>query len=248
MSKKIHKIEPDSIKDSIVEIKYTSSIPKKLIEGFIYKELTKHFQFSSFNELLPDGELDSLRNNLNLEINPEAHFSNKIITFKVRPNSIIFNIVEHYPLWDVYFKEIKNALEGIYSTGVISSFDRIGIRYINEYPNKQLAEIVNFGFNFNMPEVSSESYSFRSDFKYKNHRIILNLVDGVIISQKNDLEKESKSVNASYVDVDVIFENLKISDTKELFEMIDAAHSIEKEIFFDKILSQEFKKTLKIQE
>lgn len=247
MTKKIKIIEPDFIKESIVEIKYTSAIPKKLIEGYIYKELTKDFNFSSVNDLLDDNNILSIRKSLNLEVNQEAHFGNEIITFKVRPNSIIFNITDNYPLWEVYFKEIKCAINAIFRTGAIQSFDRIGIRYINEYPNSHLSEIVNFKFKFNMPDVKSESYSFRSDFKFKQHTVILNLIDGAIINLKDKETSETNSVSASYVDVDVIADNLQIIEIKKLYKAIDTAHNIEKEIFFFNLLSQDFKDSLTIQ-
>lgn len=240
MSNKITKIEPDYIKESIVEVKYSSSVPDNLIPGLLYNGLSSHFKFSTFKDKVPKSVTQL--GLIDFRVNTEEYFYDDLITIKLRPNSFIFNCIGVYPLWDAYFSRIQQALIIMFESGVISSFTRVGLRYINEYPDIPLKNIVTFKYNFNMPEVTSDSLSFKSEFDFRTHRVILNLISNAEI--KNQVSKEL--IKTSYVDVDVIKENVQVDDLSEFFSIINTAHSIEKDIFFNHILSEDFKQTLKI--
>jgi uncharacterized protein (TIGR04255 family) len=117
---------------------------------------------------------------------------------------------------------------------------RIGVRYISEYPNFNLTSCINFDFSFGRPDIRSDNYSFRTEFKDKDRRYILNLVNSLPVIQGT---ASTKFLSA--IDIDVIKENISIDVSKgiEIIDVINELHQSEKELFFS-LLKDDFLKTL----
>ena len=107
---------------------------------------------------------------------------------------------------------------------------------------------VKFDFTFGLSEVKSDTYLFRSEFIWDEHRVILNLQHKApVLKTKVDKNKaEITSVPVSIIDIDVIADKLEINNLEKLMEYIDKVHQNEKEIFF-KILKDDFLKSLKLE-
>lgn len=236
------KISPDNIKDSVVEIRYEAAIPHEILVGLIYGKLSPNFKYT--NRPLVENNLNPLNINIPKEIliaSGVSLFYNDKIKIQVQPNSIVFNCLKEYILWDNYFKQIRNVMTVLYEIG-ITKYTRIGLRYINEYPNMELKNFVNFNFQFGMPQVESDLYIFKSEFRLNPFKVILNLKNRVLTQKINTDLVES----TSYIDIDVILEKIEINKLEELFLRIDEAHTTEKNIFFHKLLKEEYLKKVKI--
>lgn len=235
------KIDPDRIKDSIVEVKFTSQLPYEIYLGQIYQSLDETFKYTNRPALGPKNiqlPVDVPRE-LKLTFGaPISLFSNDKIKFEIQNGSIIFNCIDKYITWDLYFPEIMNVLNQIYTSNCIVSFSRIGLRYISEYPDTDIKSITKFGFSFGMPEISSDNYSFRSEYKKDNFRVILNL-SSKIPALNTDFQKKT----ISSIDIDVISDNLELVDLDTLYSLIDKVHNIEKITFFN-LLQEDFLKSL----
>jgi uncharacterized protein (TIGR04255 family) len=235
------KIDPDRIKDSIVEVKFTSQLPYEIYLGQIYQSLDETFKYTnrpalgSKNIQLPVDVPRELKLTFGA---PISLFSNDKIKFEIQNGSIIFNCIDKYITWDLYFPEIMNVLNQIYTSNCIVSFNRIGLRYISEYPDTDIKSITKFGFSFGMPEISSDNYSFRSEYKKDNFRVILNL-SSKIPALNTDFQKKT----ISSIDIDVISDNLELVDLDTLYSLIDKVHNIEKITFFN-LLQEDFLKSL----
>lgn len=241
MMKLPRKIDPDRIKDSIVEVKFTTDLPYEIYLGQFYQSLDNSYYYTNRPPLhqkniqLPVDELRELKLTFGTQL---SLFYNGSIKFEIQPGSIIFNCVDKYITWDLYFPEITKVLGQVYSSKCIKSFNRVGMRYISEYPETDIKSLTKFNFSFGMPEVLSDNYSFRSEYKKDNLRVRMNL-SSRIPSMNLDLQRKT----ISSIDIDVITGDFEIHSLDELFKLIDKVHSIEKITFFN-LLQEDFLKSL----
>jgi uncharacterized protein (TIGR04255 family) len=223
------KITPDRIRDSIVEVRYNTDIQFEVLIGIFYQAVKPIFNYTN----RPLGKQhfpvsSSLPQEITLSFGGLSLFHNDKIKIQLQPNSIIFNCIENYIGWDEYKKEIERTLKIFIEVIGISSYTRIGMRYISEYPNYDLTDCVNFVFTFGLPHLKSDAYSFRSEFKWDIYRIILNLNNKLLVLKEHGKLPTSTSI----VDIDVI-EDLAGETTFELLmSKFDTIHLKEKEVFF----------------
>ena len=235
------KVDQDRIKDSIIEVKFTSPLPYEIYLGQIYQSLDETYKYTNRpasgqkNIQLPvDGPRE-----LKLSFGaPLSLFFNEKIKFEIQPGSIIFNCIDKYITWDLYLPEIKKVLNQIQTSKCIVSFNRVGLRYISEYPETDIKSITKFSFSFGMPEVHSDNYSFRSEYKNEDFRVILNLSSKIPTVNADLLNKTISSI-----DIDVISDNFEIVALSSLFEIIEQVHTMEKITFFN-LLQEDFLKSL----
>lgn len=228
-------IAPDRIKDAIIEINFESDYPHEVNLGVFFSALKDNYKYT--NKPIGTQQISSNSVSFNkeftLSLGGISLFYNDKIKFQINNNSIAFNCLGDYILWDNYFIEIKNVLTNIASTNVIKTFKRVGVRYISEYKDIDLRDSINFNFSFGFPEIVSNSYSFNSEFDLKEHKVVLNLNNNIPIVI------DEKVTPTSVIDVDIIKMNLNVNNNQELFTIIDNAHSLEKEVFF-KLIRDEF--------
>lgn len=229
-------INPDRIKDSIVEVKFLSEFPFEVCIGLIFQSLDDSYKytnrptFGQKNNSQTDGASE-----IKLEFGfPQSIFFNDKIKIEIQPNSIIFNCIDKYLTWGLYKPEITRVLDQIFKSNVITSFNRVGVRYISEYPDRDIKEITKFDFSFGMPDVLSDNYAFRSEYKKSDCRIIINL-KGKYPMLNNDSTKKI----ISSIDVDVIKESLSVNNLTNLYDVIEELHTMEKTTFFS-LLKEEF--------
>ena len=235
------KITPDRIRDSIVEIRYNTDIPFEALIGIFYQAVNGSFKYTN----RPLGKqqfpiVSSLPQEITLSLGGLSLFHNDRIKVQLQPNSIIFNCVNDYIGWENYKTEIENTMTIFSAIIKIDNYTRIGMRYISEYANHDLVDCVKFSFTFGLPEIKSETYSFRSEFKWEEYKIILNLNNKLLIVK----EHGNQPTPTSIIDIDVIDESVNENDLKTLLIKFEKIHSKEKDVFFS-ILKEGFLETLK---
>lgn len=241
------KISPDRIKDSIVEIKYNSSFPFEVVIGILYNQFDESYKYSNRppvekNQFPSEFLQPEVNNQFQFVLGNQYLFYNDKVIVELRPNSLIFNCLNGYIGWQDYFLEIKNVIQNIIKTSVIDSFNRVGTRYISHYPDVDFKKCVKFEFSFGLPQVSSNTFAFTSEFIFENLKVILGL-------RYNNLAIPNDTFNGikpvSIIDLDVIDDaiNLKVTELELLFNKIDFLHTSEKTIFFS-LLKEDFVKSL----
>lgn len=231
------KISPDHIKQSIVEISYESDIPYEILLGIIFQSLDKSYNYTSY----PLQSNEVLKNEIYLNIGVQNLFFTSKIKFQIYPHSILFNCVESYIGWDEYKAEIVRALEQISIIKEINKFTRVGIRYISEYPEIEITKCTKFDFTFGIPEIKSDTYSFRSEFLWEDINVVLNLQH--LVPKRTVANSQNENVIVvkpiSTIDINVISEGLQIDNLDDLLKVIERNHSKEKEVFFN-LLNTEY--------
>lgn len=232
------KISPDSIKDSIIEVKYVSPIPFEILVGFIYNALDESYSYTNQPK-----QVKQNLNEITFNIGGLNLFYTDKLKIQLQQNSIIFNCTDGYIGWADYKAEIEKALKQISTIKEIEFFERIGVRYISEYPEKDIKEVTRFSFEFGIQEIQSDTFIFRTEFVWDNYKIHLTLQHKSPILSPIDKGTTFQLKQVSIIDVDVISDGLKINDIQILFDKIEETHSKEKEVFF-RILKEEFIQSL----
>lgn len=240
------KIFPDRIVDAIVELKYTLNHPYEVALGMFYSNIDDTYNYSSRpfnNPQKPVQNANSIiGEKVEIQIGIKPIFFNENIKIEITPGSIIFNCLNDYISWKIYSEEIEKFLSQIIKTNVIHSFNRIGIRYISHYPEFKIFDISKFEFTFGMPELQSDTFSFHSEYRINDYRIILNLNNLMSLFKAND-NGEIVNIPTSVIDIDVIKEGFTEVELEKLLQEINKAQNKQKEIFFN-LLKESYLSTL----
>lgn len=236
------KVTPNRIRDSIVEVRYNADVPFEALIGIFYQAFIDTFRYTNRplgKQQLPIAAPSSWPQEITLSLGGLSLFHNDKIKIQLQPNSLIFNCIGDYLGWEYYITEIENALTIFNGIIEVGSYTQIGIRYISEYPNLDLNHCVKFNYSFGLPDVKSDKYSFRSEFKLDEYKVILNLNNRLFIISDNS----KKPTPASIIDIDVIEENINEKDFKTILTKLERIHLKEKELFFN-LLDEKFLETL----
>lgn len=240
------KIYPDRIVDAIVEIKYTLNHPFEVALGMFYSQIDDTYKYTSRPISNPKNLLTQpnqvIGEKVEIQFGIKPIFFNENVKIEITPGSIIFNCLNEYISWDKYKIEIELFLKQLSNCNVIQSFNRIGIRYISHYPENTLTNITKFHFSFGMPELKSDTFSFHSEYKILDYRVILNLNNQIAVFRANE-NGEILNTPTSVIDIDVIDEGFSEPNFSEILLKIENAHLKQKEIFFS-LLSESFLSSL----
>lgn len=241
------KINPERIREAIVQVFFHSETPFEPLIGYIYAVLTE-FGFSYTNRpvlpkhFIPPGT-QALPNSFDIMVAPQYFFFNDYIRIQVQEDgSLTFNSMNNYPGWSTYFGQIQVVLGLLLERKTVSSFRRVGIRYISEFPNVDILEKVNFKVELEGLDVPMISGNFRVEWTKDPFRFVVNLASKLPIAPMVVVTEE-KPRFTSLIDIDVIRQNFVEDDPQKLFSMIDQVHQHEKEQFYQ-LLKPEFLKTL----
>ena len=222
--KKPIKISPDKLKDAIVEIGFESEYPIEVIIGMIFHSLDNTYYYTN-------RPLDNKTN-----FKGSSLFYNNQIKLLITKNFLTFNILNKYIGWEEYKKEIEKVLTQITKKrSPIIDFVRASVRFISEHQNINISDSFKFNFSFGMPNIVSDVYSFRSEFKQDDLNVFLNI-------QSNIRTNQSKNINISIIDIDVL-NNVRCNTCKEIIQAVSIAHEKQKDIFFS-LIKEDYLKTL----
>lgn len=223
------KINPDNLKDSIVQILFNSEIHSAIFLGAFNQLFSDNFTFivtqPKRKEIkLPDNEgilLEPIENGFFLD-------KSEKIKIDVSSNAIVFNSYKEYVLWDNYYPVIKNTIEKLFSNNMIKEVTRIGIRYISQFQDIDLIDSLNINFSIQGLNNNYESTQIRTEYLENEYKIILTLINKI-----NQLQKEvSLNSKVSIIDIDVIQITKTLNNSKLTLDAIINGHDKQKLIFF----------------
>ena len=215
----LKKLNPDLLKDTIVEVRFQSEFPFEILLGRAFEKLPS----IGYNYRQPQR---TPPNQINIQF--DHQFTNGLVDLTMRPDRVIFNKSKDYPLWDVYYGEIKKIFEELKSDGL--SYLRIGLRYINEFNDVNIFEKLNDDLKIKFKDYETKSTNVKTEIIDSDFRIILNVGNGY-------MTEPNKTI--SLLDIDVICDQGgKKMSHEELLSSIDNCHTKEKEIFTNLLLKE----------
>ena len=238
------KLNPDNLKDTLVEVRYMQGIPQELILGFVMSILGNlGYQYVA----IPNQNINiELNNNqqiaFDLGNNNGGFFIKENVRIQFVPNCINFNcMVDKYIGWEKYFQIISEIISNLFEKKVIKNFNRIGIRYISEFKNIDIYQGIKGTIDTSKTGLKLDNSILRlfdETDNLKTYVTLTNKAKRISLSPQGQ-----KIIEASLIDVNV-YENFNpISDLNILWEKLNQIHIKEKEVFFG-LISTDFLETL----
>lgn len=240
------RINPDSIREAIVEFRYLTTDSYEIIPGILFQAFDNSYTYTDRPiKTVPQVPVQNLVSGreVRIQLGGQNLLYNEQIILQISPNSFVFSCLNNYIGWELYHKEIEKALKIILSTPLHVGWTRISMRYISEYRDRDLRECTHFDFKFGLPNTQSDTVAFKSEFPYNGSRVILNLNNHVPLQIPVKDGTGFEVIKTSLIDIDVLRDLKDVNSSDELLGILQEIHTHEKELFFG-MLKEDFLKTL----
>lgn len=234
------KITPDYLKDTIIQIVFIPGVPPELVLGEFKSLMNDNFKFVASKRIpIP---LPVQIPGLPALVQQNHYFTDQANEVKVEitENVIIFNSLQKYIGWHKYFPLVESTIGTLLKKGTINKINRIGLRFISEYPEIKIFDHLGISLKIDFPNKNFEATQIRSEYKDEQFKVILNIANDLT----RPIKEAGKPDRFSIIDIDVIslFDN-PINDYEQVINIIDKSHFKQKSIFFS-LLTEEFLKSL----
>ena len=230
------KITPCPIIEAVVEIRFNSTLPKETIIGLFYSKVKSELSAPRDMAImkLPS---DIREQDKNLQNQPYYEFRKENLLVRLGPKVLVISNVKEYLGWQSFFSFIKKIVDYANSIELISSIERVGVRYINFFPENIIGRL-NVELKLNNELSNEKKVLVRIEDVEDNVTRVLN------ISNSAQMKKSGETAQGTVIDIDCVQSSIKdpISQSN-IIDKIDIAHTMEKEYFY-RILTKDFIKTL----
>ncbi|MBU1221974.1 TIGR04255 family protein [Myxococcota bacterium] len=228
------KISPDPIIDAVTELRFSSALPQDAVFGVIFKEVKEDFE--KF-EKLPICQIPEEITNKdpNLKYSPHYQAISGDFKLNIGPRVISLANINEYSGWvSGFFPKIQRLIGQLKSSGVVTNFHRLGLRYIDFF-NEDIFNSLNLAITYNGDAIQSLEKQFTT-LLAKKHGIVVRIqvANNVRINRK-DKPQEIGSV----IDADVFYEPQNGFGFEDVVGMIDKCHDVANETFFS-LLKEEY--------
>lgn len=226
------------IKETILEIRYSSKIPSDAIFGSLYGELRPFFD--SDPQSLPILQLPEAIRRQDPSLKYKAHhqFKKDNLILSIGPDVLVFSNISPYVGWGRWSNFFYEILKKLLKIDVLDKVERVGLRYINIFDDN-IFDKVDCEIKIIDDILTGQSTNLRTEILDENIIKVLQIGNSVTMMSDNN------PVHGSIIDIDCL---MNIDDTSDFFksyhDIIEYAHNKEKELFFS-LLKKEFLEALK---
>jgi uncharacterized protein (TIGR04255 family) len=231
------KIEICPIIDSVVELRFISSIFPNAVFGLVLKALQPQYPKV---EKLPILQLPEQLRDADPNFKYKAHYkitSDDGYSVQIGPDVIVIGAPIPYQGWDEFSKNIYFVIGEVLNAGVINIVTRLGLRFINFF-ERNIFNSINVNLSINDKPIYPRNTLLRTEIiegDFHNTLQIANNATRIVNNQQ---------VIGSIIDIDS-FKSYEDIHFQSIYRPeIELAHKTEKEIFF-KLLAKDFLETLK---
>jgi uncharacterized protein (TIGR04255 family) len=219
-------ITPDPILESLLELKFETSIPQDAVFGIVYNALSEIF--SGKVENLPTLQIPSdIRDqDLNLRYKPVHRIKCNNFILQIGPRVIVVSNIRQYQGWKAFSDVIIEVFQKFNKLKIVSSWIDYTLRYINF-------------FEFNILEQSNISLSVGDPARNYNHaQITTEIEEGGFIHNLKILNNatvtfDDKQLFGSIIDISTYKKLTGVNLGTTFKKMLTQSHALEKKIFFD---------------
>jgi uncharacterized protein (TIGR04255 family) len=227
------KLNPDNLKDTLVEIRYAQGIPPELMLGFVSSILVPlGYRYSP----VPNQNINiALNNNQQIAFGVGSNNGGFFIKDDVRiqfiANQIVFNcLADKYVGWEKYSQIISAIMSDLFDKKAVKDFNRISIRYISEFKNIDIYQGIKGTIDISNAGLKLDNSILRLVDESDNLKTYMTLTNKAKrISQS---PQGQEIIEASLIDINV-YENFNpLSDLGILMNKLNQIHTKQKEVFF----------------
>jgi hypothetical protein len=228
------KLLQEPLVDAVFEFRFKSIAPVSLIlPGLFFNELDGDKSLSE----LPAAQIPKQVRDGDpmLQFTPthQMHWGNFVISFSDKSLQVGCKIPS-YPGWTAFKAAIKNVINIINKTGLVTEADRCSMKFIDLIEKHSIEEQVaalNLNLTIANHRLKDQVFQCRMEVTEDNFVHIIQIVAAAQISRPGEEER-----NGLIIDIDTVC-NLAAMSLSEfidrLDEKLDALHSVNKRMFFD---------------
>ncbi|MEZ4960432.1 MAG: TIGR04255 family protein [Saprospiraceae bacterium] len=228
------KIEPDNLKDTLVEYHFQSDIPVEALAGLVYQELKEDFK------IVPRAsrawQIDP-QNLFKVDTHDGLLLTDDCIKIHLKSESILFNTVGKYPRWTQFSSCIYKVIEELFQAGFLKSIQRVGMRYISEYPEMSIFGVMKGSPSVLIPGGDRQNSTYRTEVNFEGCEVVLSIADKV--PAKTNTSAELTYFSLIDIIVAKLFHSKPITAIENLKAETNQVHRVEKQFFFG-ILTDEY--------
>ena len=186
-----------------MEVRFDSKYDGGAVFGIIYKYLVENDEYEDPIELpslrLPKEFVDG---NEMLKFQPHYRLINKTkknLMVQIGPKVFSIIITNEYPGWNEFLVIIKNAIDKLHKSQVISLVNRMALRYINFFETNIL-EKSNLKFSLDDTDLSNYPSSLQIDIPKNSFENVLRINNNATVNRDNTL------LTGSIIDIDTFIQ------------------------------------------
>lgn len=227
-------IFPNPLIISTIEIRYTTLVESEKIFPLIFGIFTNDFPKFEANNIPKEFK----ENEPNLKYAPDFILTNDDYKLSFSNKVILFENNGPYKLWPNYFKFITTCLDKLISLNLITSIERVGLRYASILGGSNINEIFKTVPKIQIGDSIEELERFNTNILVtKNVNLYLQILN------RAEAITPTERKTGIIVDIDASFKDYSIS-IENLKEDINTLHKTQKEFFFN-LLNQSYIDSLK---
>lgn len=232
-----HKIEPDTISEAIFDIRFDTNVNRDAVFGLLVKALS--IEFDAFEDLpileIPKKLRESQEE---LRLQPYYNTVKENLSLSIGPQVINLNCKKDYIGWVQFKESIFWVVGALLEARIVSQFNRVALRYINEF-EVNIFENINLKVDFDLEKEINPSklLKFSTYDNPVHNNVIINSIEraGEIYGQ----------VDIDSIIYDIDYLNTKNNFNNNFINVIEKIHSTETELYFrilnEKYLKENFK-------
>jgi len=234
------KISPNPIIESTVEFRFKSTVPSSALFGMLYGKISD--KYKKYEELpileLPRSVLET---DSKFRRQPQYRFFMESFIIQFGPEMVSISVKNGYQGWDEFFKEISYLVNVFKELNIIEKVTRIGMRYIDFFPDIDIYEKINMRIYLGDDPFKSSSQYIRTELKLEEYDVLLQ-----ITNKAEAIGDGLKRFTGSLIDYDLsISKDIHNSDFySEYNQILNKAHEYLKDHFFTVLIRKDFLETL----
>lgn len=219
------RISPCPIHEAVVEALFVSDIPPDAIFGLVYNVFKDDYEkIEKLAILQLPEEIRSV--DPNLIHKPHYKFTADNFIFQIGPRVFSLSHVYDYTGWDDFYPRIEDTGRKIKELGLVKSFTRLGIRYINFFEDN-IFEKIEINVTLGDKDLGEQETYIKSDFPGDP------FTSKIRITNKTEIkDKDGEPKVGSIFDIDTIFNKPATLTADNILDVIQEGHIEEKTKFF----------------
>jgi uncharacterized protein (TIGR04255 family) len=235
---------------STAELRFTSPLPVAALFGMLYTQERDRY---TEVEQLPAANLPPQVMQMDPNLQFQAHFALKtrdggpVLNLGPRVFSVANREGQHVDV--AYLRgEFQRLLKVFDALGAVTSFDRIGLRYINFFEGQNVLKTSTLTLSLEETSLVDTDVQMRVHRPSGKYMTTLNMMSDaqVAFGQTLALAAPADAKKGSLIDIDVSCEHLALptaNRAESIVDLFDEAHDVAKRLFF-KSLTDDFILTL----
>lgn len=235
------KITPCPIIEGVLEIRYEKN--KSLSPNMFPGQLAAKLGITESNDL-PESDIPEriASEHPQLKFVPRVQLFKENIIVQLGPNVISINNPDDYIGWDDFEKHIEEVIDSLLEINAIDHIMSISLRYIDFFDHN-IFENIDLKVSMSNKDFSDHDLFIQYMKENSDYRAVVKIRNDVKMKVKGSEDKGADSIEGSTIDIDTQYLQNIPTEKEALMQVINSAHTFEKETFYD-LVSESFIETL----